>query len=98
MNRRTREGRPRQDAPSLKLAHPSLDPVDDVLDEIAQHVGGTFVLVVEISSGRYRRRCFLTAAAAEKAASKALAGGHNATVYLAELKPLWRLQGREVGS
>ena len=63
----------------------------DPLDEIAQHVDGTFVVVVKVSGGKYRRRCFLSAASAEKAARNALEAGHNATVYLAELKPLWKL-------
>jgi len=69
---------------------PSLLPVD-LLDEIAHHVDGTFVLVVKVTGGRYRRRCFLSAASAEKAARNALEAGHNATVFLAELKPLWKL-------
>jgi hypothetical protein len=64
----------------------------DSLDELAQHVGGTFVLVVKVTGGKYRRRCFLSAASAEKAARNALEAGHNATVYLAELKPLWKLK------
>ena len=73
-------------------ATPSLLPVD-LLDEIAHHIDGTFVLVVKVSGGKYRRRCFLSAASAEKAARNALEAGYNATVYLAELKPLWRLAG-----
>jgi hypothetical protein len=64
----------------------------DPLDEIAHHVDGTFVLVVKVTGGKYRRRCLLTAAAAEKAARNAIEAGHNAEVYLAELmKPLWKL-------
>jgi hypothetical protein len=65
----------------------------DPLDEIAHHVDGTFILVVKVTGGKYRRRCFLSAASAEKAARNALEAGHNATVYLAELKPLWKLAG-----
>jgi hypothetical protein len=87
-----RRGRPGQ-APSIKLANPSLVPVTDPLDEIAHHVDGTFVLVVKLTGGKYRRRCFLTAASAERAARNATAAGHNAQVYLAELKPLWKLAG-----
>jgi hypothetical protein len=64
----------------------------DPLDEIAHHVDGTFVLVVKVTGGKYRRRCFLSAASAEKAARNALEAGHDATVFLAELKPLWRLK------
>ncbi len=63
------------------------------LDDIARHVDGTFVVVVETTGGKYRRRCFLTAKAAEDAARRATARGENATVFLAELKPLWKLQG-----
>jgi hypothetical protein len=73
-------------------ASPSLIHVDP-LDAIAHHVDGTFVVVVKATGGRYRRRCFLSAASAEKAARNALEAGHNATVYLAELKPLWKLAG-----
>lgn len=87
----TRKGCPGGGTPSLNLAHPSLVTVDDVLDELAIHVSGTFVLVVETKAGRFRRRAFLTAAAAEKAARRSLAAGHPAEVYLAELRPLWRL-------
>ena len=63
------------------------------LDDVARHVDGAFVVVVETTGGKYRRRCFLTAKAAEDAAQRATERGENATVYLAELKPLWKLQG-----
>jgi hypothetical protein len=43
-------------------------PLTDPLDDIAHHVDGAFVLVVKVSGGRYRRRCFLTACSAERAA------------------------------
>jgi hypothetical protein len=72
-------------------ASPSLIHVDP-LDEIAHHVDGIFVLVVKVTGGKYRRRCFLSAASAEKAARNALEAGHNAEVFLAELKPLWKLK------
>jgi hypothetical protein len=62
-------------------------PVSNPLDEITHHVDGTFVLVVKVT-GKYRRRCFLSAASAERAARNALEAGHNAEVFLAELKPL----------
>jgi len=76
--------------PSLALT--DLEP----LDELASVIGGTFVVVVEVPGGRIRRRCFLTAAAAEKAAARALVAGLSAKVYLAELKPLWLLRAAEV--
>jgi hypothetical protein len=75
-------------------ASPSLSPVAP-LDEIAHHVDGTFVLVVKVTGGKYRRRCFLSAASAEKAARNALEAGHDAVIFLAELKPLWKLAGGE---
>jgi hypothetical protein len=64
-------------------ASPSLIHVDP-RDEIAAHISGTFVLVVKVTGGKYRRRCFLSAASAERAARNALE---------AELKPLWKLAG-----
>lgn len=86
-----RRGRPRQDSPSFQIASPSLAALTHPLDDIARHVDGAFVIVVVTSGGQYRRRCFLTVAAAEKAARNATAAGHNAKVYLAELRPLWQL-------
>jgi hypothetical protein len=67
-----------------------LAPIDP-FDAIAQHIDGAFVLVIKVDGGKYRRRCFLTAASAERAARNALDAGHNATVFLAQLKPLWKL-------
>jgi hypothetical protein len=87
----TRRGRPRQNGP-IQLADPSLVPADP-LDELANHVDGTFVVVVHVTADKYRRRCFLTAKAAQRAARNAQDAGHNARVFLAELKPLWRLTG-----
>lgn len=92
----TRKGCPRQDTPSLQLAHPTLVPVDP-RDEIATVIDGVVVVVVRVSGDHYRRRCFLSVAAAEKAARRAQAAGHNATIYLAELKPLFKL-AHEVAS
>lgn len=75
-------------------------PLDDLIlpelplsdaDEIARHVDGALVVVVEVSYGKYRRRCFLTAKAAERAVGNARRRGQSARVYLAELKPLYRV-------
>jgi hypothetical protein len=63
----------------------SLDPRDDI--------AGTFVVVVETPAGKYHRRCFLSVRAAETAARRATERGETAVVYLAELKPLWKLRG-----
>ncbi|MEU4287801.1 hypothetical protein AB0E63_06230 [Kribbella sp. NPDC026596] len=92
MNDKSRpEAAPGSDSEKLES---TLTPLGG-LDAVATAVDGAFVLVVEVTGGKYRRRCFLTAASAERAAGKATARGENATVYLAELKPLWKLRGGE---
>lgn len=79
------------DGNATSLAPTTLTLVE--LDALAAHVDGAFVVVVKVSGERYHRRCYLTAKAAENAARKATDRGENATVYMAELKPLWRLVG-----
>jgi hypothetical protein len=79
-------------AAAKPLDNPSLVPADP-RDDLAKHVDGTFVLVVKVTGGKYRRRCFLSVASAERAARRALDAGSIAYVYLCELKPLWRLTG-----
>jgi hypothetical protein len=87
--------RPEFQAATKQLDKAILTPAADPLDELAAHVDGTFVVVVHLTGDKYRRRCFLTTKAAERAARNAQAAGHNAEIYLAELKPLWRLKGWE---
>ena len=92
-----RELRPQADnleASKSKVATGSLDSLT-ALDDIARHVDGTFVVVVKVTGGKYRRRCFLTAASAQRAADRPVERGESATVYLAELKPLWKLTGSD---
>ncbi|MBO1751715.1 hypothetical protein J4G33_07865 [Actinotalea sp. BY-33] len=62
-------------------------------DEYAAHIDGTFVVVVKVTGGRYRRRCYLTVKAAQDAADRACARGENAVVILSELRPLYRVTG-----
>jgi hypothetical protein len=63
MTPRVRRGCPRQEAASQKLASRSLVPLsNDLLDDLAKEIDGSFVLVVKLSGGKYRRRCFLTVA------------------------------------
>lgn len=91
----THERRPVQEAADAKMAGgpiPILSAGFDP-DEVATHVDGTFVVLVQTTAGLYRRRCFLTVKAAENAARRANDAGHNAVVVLAELKPLYRLEG-----
>lgn len=73
----------------------SIPSLHDTLgaDDIATHIDGTFVLLVKTTHGRYRRRCFMSVKAAENAARRATDAGHNATVVLAELRPVYRLAG-----
>jgi hypothetical protein len=99
MTPKVRRGCPRQEAASQKPASRSLVPLSsDPLDDLAKEIDGSFVVVVKLRGGKYRRRCFLTVAAAERAAHNALAAGYDAEVYLAQLKPLWRLAGGTVAS
>lgn len=63
------------------------------LDDLAAHVDGSFVVVVKVSSGRYRRRCYLTARSAQAAAERAIDRGETAVIYLAQLQPLYRISG-----
>lgn len=66
--------------------------------EFARHVDGAFVVVVRLTGGKYRRRCFLTVKAAENAARRAQERGENAVVVLSELKPLYRVTGGGAGA
>jgi hypothetical protein len=86
--RRNRPGGRSQAAHDDSTSLVSLDP----RDEIVRHIGGTFVVVVETPAGKYRRRCFLSVQAAETTAQRASDRGETATVYLAELRPLWKLR------
>lgn len=69
-------------------------PTAPTWDEVAAHVYGTFVLVVKVTGGRYRRRTFLTAKAAQDSARTAQARGERAVVVLAELRPVYCVVGR----
>ena len=64
----------------------------DSLDELAQHVNGAFVW-----SWCHRRqisKALLPHSGIRGAGSQERPGaGHKAKVFLAELKPLWRLEG-----
>lgn len=93
-----RAGRPGEERPRnvVSLDSHSVPLGADILgelDALAAHVDGAFVVVVKVNGARYRRRCYLTAKAAESAAHKAVARGEDVVVYMAELKPLWRIKG-----
>lgn len=81
------------------------------LDDLDAHAGlvdGAFVVLLKITPPnrpavlgdgpeppKYRRRVFLSAAAAERAVRAAAARGETCRVYLAELKPLHLVRGWE---
>lgn len=97
--------RPRQESGATTPARKSLPSIEalacgcleDVghLDDLARAIDGAFVVVVKVTGGKYRRRTFLTVASAQRAADNARALGHTATIYLSELRPLWRVVGGE---
>ncbi len=62
------------------------------LDTLAAHVDGAFV-VVGVNGARY----YLTAKPAENAVCKATDPGESVVVFMAELKPLWRIPSGSVG-
>jgi hypothetical protein len=72
---------------------PSLNPLTDPLDQLARHIDGAFVVIVRTSGSRIRRRCWLSVAWAERHARRAREARHSVEIYLAELKPIWRLSG-----
>ena len=100
----TDQSRPKAAQVAFRSAGFSLD----VLDALAEHVDGAFVVLVRVTPSLrpaalreaeppgYRRRVFLSAAAAERAARAAQGRGESCRVYLAELRPLHRLVGGDV--
>lgn len=56
--------------------------------EVADLIEGTFVVLVITPQNRARRRCYLTLAAAQRAAERATDRGQFATVVLASVQPI----------
>ena len=56
--------------------------------EAAACTDGSLVVVVRTPAGRYRRRVFLTLAAAERARDRAQDAGHDAEIVLCRLTPM----------
>ena len=71
---------------------PSTAPHEE-WQKLARDLDGSFVVVTQVSAGEYRRRAFFTVQAAQRAARKALGRGESATVFLCELKPLYKING-----
>src|SRR5699024_9669633 len=83
----------RADNESLAGDSSSLPQSVEEWDTLAAQIDGAFAVIVRTTQGRYRRRVWLTLAPAERAAGKAREAGHDAVVVLAELKPLYRVDG-----
>lgn len=70
---------------------PTTDPnLSPILPDSADLVAGVFVLVVTVPNDpepRHRRRVFLQAQPAQRAADRAVARGHRAEVVLCRLVP-----------
>lgn len=70
---------------------PTTDPnLPPILPDSADLVAGVFVLVVSVPNDpepRHRRRVFLQAQPAQRAADRAVARGHRAEVVLCRLVP-----------
>jgi hypothetical protein len=73
------------------MSNPTASAADaqKVTPDVAGLVDGAFVVVVATRSGRYRRRVWLSLAPAQRAAAKAREDGIQATVIVAELRPLY---------
>lgn len=65
-----------------------LRSVSDFDTAAVDHVRGRFCVVVEPSAGHFRTRIYMTLAAAERAAERAVAGGHEVTVILSCIDPV----------
>lgn len=67
------------------------------LDDLAQHVGGTWVVAVFRAGGTTLTRTYVNVRAARRAALRARDRGHTVRVVLAELTPVWTLADLEGG-
>lgn len=63
----------------------SLSILPVAADKFAQYAQGVYVVVVETSDDRMRRRVYLNLPSAQKAVQRAQERGHEARLYLARL-------------
>ena len=63
----------------------SLSSVPVVADRYAEYAQGVYVVVVETSDDRMRRRVYLNLPGAQKAVQRAQERGHEARLFLARL-------------
>ena len=103
-----KQSRPECESEAAEVASASVYYSLAELDARAALVDGAFVLLVKVTPPnlpavlvqaheppKYRRRVFLSAAAAERAVGAAVARGESCRVYLAELTPLHLVRGWE---
>lgn len=88
--------RTRQSGPSLATGTASnvcntSTPILTELDAETTALARGLVVIVKTPAGHYRRRVFLSLAAAQRAAEAAANRGQVATVVLAELVPVYRV-------
>jgi hypothetical protein len=79
----TRRGRPGQEAPSIKIATPSLIPLVDL-----ESACDAYVVLVSTPTDKYRRRVFLSLHSATLAVQRAQAKGQPAQLVLCRLQPV----------
>jgi hypothetical protein len=70
---------------------PTPDQNTEDWQNVAEQIGGTFVVCLYRGDGRHLTRCYLTVKAAQAAAERARQRGQSCTVVLSELKPLYRV-------
>lgn len=72
---------------------PAAEPVHlhvaDDADRAAESINGMFVAVVSVTTDKVRRYPFVTLAAAQRRVDRAREAGHEASVILAELRPVY---------
>ncbi|PSK99755.1 hypothetical protein CLV30_11758 [Haloactinopolyspora alba] len=87
----TYESRPHGAAPesTAQTTETSLPPLTaEDWEHAARAVNGLFVAVVHLASDRLRRYPYATLAAAQRKVDRARENGHEASVVLAELRPV----------
>lgn len=80
------DGAPTASTPGGEVSHESTP--DDLWQDVADVIGGAFVVVVTVPGGLARRRVYLTVKSAERAAERAAGRGQVAHVALCRLSPV----------
>lgn len=81
------------DTPRIRPAGLAHLHVADDADRAAESVNGMFVAVVSVTTDKVRRYPYATLAAAQRRVDRAREAGHEASVVLAELRPVFYVAG-----